>query len=444
MAEQLTLGELIAALSAADQDLIVPAGFDSPHSYRGSYYELAFEPAGDVTVAAMLASAHAADGAEYEGWKGGDFTMTRDTLCHIAYEGCCGDEDGLTRERLEEMLAAGRKPERAADRVESLIASTMDEIESIGERAPERSRCGVPCLKHDHACDRSPGHTWPHRDVQQKGAHSCEWDTPGPDDVPALLRMVERLRGELEAAATVYRAEVAHTQRLREAAVGTAFETGRILGQLKQVETDRDRLRSQLAMHLTAWRHASRRARASRALRKAITADRDRLLEVGAATVATWRERAEKAEADRDRLAAELDEVRKGKVEQMLGRLGDWGEIGDYVRKIEAQRARYRLAWESARRGRAEARAEVKALEETVAAADAERDRLAERMAIAEEFVAARAEYITSINNCHPDNYADYHRWQGHAEGRRQLAQELGLPVAWPPEYERDATEPGA
>jgi len=66
-------------------------------------------------------------------------------------------------------------------------------------------------------------------------------------------------------------------------------------------------------------------------------------------------------------------------------------------------------------------------------------EQLTERMAVVEKFVAARAEYITAINNCAPGNFSDYHRWQGHAEGRRQLAQELGLPVAWPPEY-----EPGA
>lgn len=36
--------------------------------------------------------------------------------------------------------------------------------------------------------------------------------------------------------------------------------------------------------------------------------------------------------------------------------------------------------------------------------------------AVVAEFVAARAEYITAIRNCHPDNAHDYHRWQGHAE----------------------------
>jgi hypothetical protein len=48
------------------------------------------------------------------------------------------------------------------------------------------------------------------------------------------------------------------------------------------------------------------------------------------------------------------------------------------------------------------------------------------------EFVAARAEFITAIRNCPPGNSADYHRWQGHAESRRQLGETLGLPVAWP------------
>lgn len=52
------------------------------------------------------------------------------------------------------------------------------------------------------------------------------------------------------------------------------------------------------------------------------------------------------------------------------------------------------------------------------------------------EFCAERAQYITSIENCHPDNARDYYRWQGHAEARRQLAQRLGLPVAWPAKTE--------
>lgn len=70
------------------------------------------------------------------------------------------------------------------------------------------------------------------------------------------------------------------------------------------------------------------------------------------------------------------------------------------------------------------------------AAAAAELERLRAFEAVVEEFVAARAEYVTAIRNCHPDNGHDYDRWQGHAAARRQLAEKLGLPVAWPPEDE--------
>ncbi|MFJ4785058.1 hypothetical protein [Streptomyces sp. NPDC088794] len=60
--------------------------------------------------------------------------------------------------------------------------------------------------------------------------------------------------------------------------------------------------------------------------------------------------------------------------------------------------------------------------------------RLRKQAAIVETFVADRADYITAIRNCHPNNGHDYNRWQGHAESRRQLAEQLGLPVAWPAE----------
>jgi hypothetical protein len=73
---------------------------------------------------------------------------------------------------------------------------------------------------------------------------------------------------------------------------------------------------------------------------------------------------------------------------------------------------------------------------EDVPALLAEVKQLRAQMDAVEKFVAARAEYITAINNCHPDNSHDYWRWQGHAEGRRQLSQALGLPVAWPADGE--------
>lgn len=86
----MTLGELIAQLETLPADAIVKRGFTKPHSYRGYYKCLAFEPANDVTVASMLAACHEADGAVYEGWKGGDFGMDRGTTVFLATEGRTG------------------------------------------------------------------------------------------------------------------------------------------------------------------------------------------------------------------------------------------------------------------------------------------------------------------------------------------------------------------
>jgi hypothetical protein len=72
-----------------------------------------------------------------------------------------------------------------------------------------------------------------------------------------------------------------------------------------------------------------------------------------------------------------------------------------------------------------------------VAALLAELGRLRAQVATVRDFCAERSGFITAINNCHPDNVADYHRWQGHAEARRQLSERLGLPTAWPADYQK-------
>lgn len=104
----MNLNDLIATLEAADPALILPDGFHSPHSYRGYYDELAFEPASDISVGDMLSSARRAKGETYEGWKGGEYKMTGWTECWLAEEGCCGDTIGPLLLRL--MIASGRRP----------------------------------------------------------------------------------------------------------------------------------------------------------------------------------------------------------------------------------------------------------------------------------------------------------------------------------------------
>ena len=56
------LKELILTLQNADQDRIVPLGFHHPHSYRGYYDQLAFEPKEGVAVREMLRDAKSACG----------------------------------------------------------------------------------------------------------------------------------------------------------------------------------------------------------------------------------------------------------------------------------------------------------------------------------------------------------------------------------------------
>lgn len=98
-----SLGELITRLQHEPKDKRVRLGFKNPHSWRGAYYELAFEPAENVTVQEMLDAAQSAVGATYQGWKGGEYTMDGLSEVHLAYEGEVGEDLGAIL--LDYMLA---------------------------------------------------------------------------------------------------------------------------------------------------------------------------------------------------------------------------------------------------------------------------------------------------------------------------------------------------
>lgn len=62
--------------------------------------------------------------------------------------------------------------------------------------------------------------------------------------------------------------------------------------------------------------------------------------------------------------------------------------------------------------------------------------------AAVEEFINERPGYITALRNTPGDgSQADYYRWQGHAEARRQLAQKLGWTVPHEPGDSTDRNE---
>lgn len=89
-----TLGELIQALERCDPDKIVRHGFGRPHSYRGYYEQLAFEPMGNRAVVEILADAKAALGATFMGYKGGEYRMDDWTDVWLANYGECGETIG--------------------------------------------------------------------------------------------------------------------------------------------------------------------------------------------------------------------------------------------------------------------------------------------------------------------------------------------------------------
>lgn len=96
----MTLIELIEELKKHDPAKVVRHGFLGPHSYRGDYSYLAFEPASKMSVGAMLLEAQSALGSTYAGYKGGSYKMNEYTPVYLAFYGSCGEELGPTLLRL--------------------------------------------------------------------------------------------------------------------------------------------------------------------------------------------------------------------------------------------------------------------------------------------------------------------------------------------------------
>lgn len=88
----ITLGELIKYLEKQDQSFIAPEGLSYPHSYRGYYECLAFEPKSDVKVADSLELARKCLGKTFHGYKGGQYLMNEYTDVYLARYGSTGSE----------------------------------------------------------------------------------------------------------------------------------------------------------------------------------------------------------------------------------------------------------------------------------------------------------------------------------------------------------------
>lgn len=97
------LKTLIEYLRREPEDKIIREGFHKPHSYRGYYDQLAFQPLENARVGDMLAAAESCIGRVFFGYKGGEYTMNKNSDCWISEYGRTGDE--LSERLLRYMLA---------------------------------------------------------------------------------------------------------------------------------------------------------------------------------------------------------------------------------------------------------------------------------------------------------------------------------------------------
>jgi len=88
---QLTLGKFIKILETLPSDMEID-GLHMPHSYRGYYIDLAFEKMDrKQTVEEILFMCRKCLGEIFEGYKGGDSGMTKNTPIWRAFYGRGGE-----------------------------------------------------------------------------------------------------------------------------------------------------------------------------------------------------------------------------------------------------------------------------------------------------------------------------------------------------------------
>lgn len=144
----MTLAELIQALEAEvaqNPDKILKLGFARPHSYRGDYSSLAFQPAERVSVADILADARLALGKTYTGYKGDEYKMHDYTHTYLAKYGECGESIGPTLLKL--MLAN----EVTAEELE--LEAKRERIREMASEAIKNRVSWLQCL-HDELVDK--------------------------------------------------------------------------------------------------------------------------------------------------------------------------------------------------------------------------------------------------------------------------------------------------
>ncbi len=86
----MTVGDLFLSLGLLPNSAILSQGLKNPHSYRGDYEQLAFEPCGEMTVADVIEVIEEGLLDTHAGYKGGAYKMSEDSDVFVAFEGCTG------------------------------------------------------------------------------------------------------------------------------------------------------------------------------------------------------------------------------------------------------------------------------------------------------------------------------------------------------------------
>ena len=81
------LGQFIDNLKKVPKGTIFTKGFNKPHSYRGSYYELAVQPASNIKVEDMINDLEDVLDTQLEGYKGGEFLMHYNVDVYLSHYG---------------------------------------------------------------------------------------------------------------------------------------------------------------------------------------------------------------------------------------------------------------------------------------------------------------------------------------------------------------------
>jgi hypothetical protein len=89
----MSIQELYETILHFDQGVTLFSAPSKPHSYRGYYERLAFEPSiVNSTIGEFRTMLIDCIGKTFTGYKGGKFTMCKDTIVHLAHCGSTGGE----------------------------------------------------------------------------------------------------------------------------------------------------------------------------------------------------------------------------------------------------------------------------------------------------------------------------------------------------------------